>query len=142
MSLLAGREARSERRVLHPGTLLQESVWKRRHNTPQRLEQAFTAQRRAGRFSEYPFGTDLTREEIELAHALRWLKEATASRGGRVATVARALLGGVPAGDRELLERLQLAAPKNFAARLQARLVSLALRRLRQTTSRTAAQDP
>ena len=33
---------------------------------------------RAGLFSEYPFGTDLTREEIDLAHALRWLKEHTA----------------------------------------------------------------
>ena len=51
-----------------------------RHNTPQRLEQAFAAQRRAGLFSEYPFGTDLTREEIDLARALRWLKENTAER--------------------------------------------------------------
>ena len=33
----------------------------RRQNTPERLEEAFTAQRRAGLFSEYPFGTDLTR---------------------------------------------------------------------------------
>src|SRR6185295_8549462 len=103
----------------------------RRHNTPERLEEAFAAQRRAGLFSEYPFGTDLTREEIELAHALRWLKEATASRGGRVATVARALLGGVRQSDRDLLERMKLAAPEKFSAKLQAKLVSLAVRETR-----------
>ena len=117
----------------------------RRHNTPERLEEAFAAQRRAGLFSEYPFGTDLTREEIELAHALRWLKEATASRGGRVATVARALLGGVRQSDRDLLERMKLAAPEKFSAKLQAKLVSLAVRetrRRRSATSRTAATDP
>src|SRR5688500_7850492 len=52
----------------------------RLHNTPERLAQAFSAPRRAGLFSEYPFGTDLTAGEIELARALRWLKDATGSR--------------------------------------------------------------
>jgi len=116
----------------------------RRHNTPERLEAAFAAQRRAGLFSEYPFGTDLTREEIELAHALRWLKEVTASRGGRLATVARALLGGGQV-SRGLLERMKLAEPGKFSEKLQAKLVSLALRqveRRRSATSRTAATDP
>src|SRR5688572_30553766 len=100
----------------------------RRHNTPERLEQAFAAQRRAGLFSEYPFGTDLTREEIELAGALRWLKDATGGTAGRVATLARALLTAPRAEDRRLLERLRLAEPKNAGERLNTRLVSLALR--------------
>ena len=117
----------------------------RRHNTPERLEQAFAAHRRAGLFSEYPFGTDLTREEIELAGALRWLKDATGGTAGRVATIARALLTAPRAEDRRLLERLRLAEPKNAGERLNAKLVSLALRasaRRRATTSRTDAQDP
>ena len=59
---------------------------------PERLEEAFAAQRRAGLFSEYPFGTDLTREEIDLARALRWLKENTGNLRGRASTLARALL--------------------------------------------------
>ena len=86
-----------------------------------------------------------TREEIELAHALRWLKDATASRGGRVATVARALLRGTRDSDRGLLARMDLAEPTKFADRLRARLLSLALRqaaRRRGPTSRTAARDP
>jgi len=115
-----------------------------RNNTPARLEAAFAESRAAGLFSEYPFGTDLTREEIELAHALRWLKEATASRGGRLATVARALFGGGQV-SRGLLERMQLAQPGKMSEKLQAKLVSLALRqveRRRSATSRTTATDP
>jgi hypothetical protein len=116
----------------------------RRHNTPQRLEAAFDAQRRAGLFSEYPFGTDLTREEIDLARALRWLKEATGSGAARVTTVARALLSAPRAEHQPLLARMQLAEPRNLGEKLKARLMSLALRHTARAaaTSRTAATDP
>jgi hypothetical protein len=76
---------------------------------------------------------------------LRWLKEATGGTAGRVATIARALMTSPRAEDRRLLERLQLAEPKNVGERLSTRLVSLALRasaRRRAATSRTAAPDP
>ena len=43
-----------------------------RANTPQRLEDAFSRHRTGGFFSEYPFGTDLTAEEIVLARALKF----------------------------------------------------------------------
>jgi hypothetical protein len=109
----------------------------RRHNTPERLEESFAAYRRAGLFSEYPFGTDLTREEIELARALRWLKDATAGRTGRAFTLGRALMTRVRAADRRLLERMQLAEPHGWREKLQAKLVSRGL-----AISRTAATDP
>jgi len=101
----------------------------RRHNTPRRLEEAFAAQRRAGMFSEYPFGTDLTREEIELARALRWLKESTAGTFRRLMTMARAACTRTRAEDRALLDRLRLAEPRSVREKLEARLVGLALRR-------------
>ena len=118
-----------------------------RHNTRERLEESFEAQRRAGLFSEYPFGTDLTREEIDLARALRWLKENTAGLARRAMTIARALLaGGTTDTDRACLERLALSEPADFRERLTANLVRLGLRataRERSTaTSRTAAKDP
>jgi acyl-CoA hydrolase len=117
-----------------------------RHNTPERLEQAFEAPRRAGLFSEYPFGTDLTREEVDLAHALRWLKEHTSGTRAKLATVARALLSGTEATHRGYLARLKLDAPTTFNEKLTARLVSLGLRATARssprTTSRTAATDP
>jgi acyl-CoA hydrolase len=117
-----------------------------RHNTRDRLEESFAAQRCSGLFSEYPFGTDLTREEIDLAHALRWLKEHTAGSVARAATVMRALVGGVQDSERNYLARLALTQPKDFRERLTAKLVCLGLRataRARSsTTSRTAAKDP
>src|SRR5690349_2961308 len=109
----------------------------RRHNTPERLEETFATHRRAGLFSEYPFGTDLTREEIELARALRWLKDATGSAAGRAATLARALVTRAREEDRRLLDRMQLAAPRTLREWLDAKLLSLGL-----ATSRTAAKGP
>jgi acyl-CoA hydrolase len=115
-------------------------------NTPGRLEEAFAAQRQAGQFSEYPFGTDLTREEIDLARALRWLKENTGSLRGRVSTLARALITRPHEAEAPYLARMKLAEPRDFAARLNAKLVSLALRATsmahQTSTSQTTATDP
>ncbi len=117
-----------------------------RHNTPERLEEAFAAQRRAGLFSEYPFGTDLTREEIELARALRWLKENTGTLRGRASMLARALLTRPRESEAPCLARLALDAPRDFSARLNAQLVSLGLRATAvappDAISRTTAKDP
>jgi len=117
-----------------------------RRNTPERLEEAFAAPRRAGLFSEYPFGTDLTREEIDLARALRWLKENTGNLGGRASTLVRALLTRPHEEEAPYLARLKLGTPKSFSARLNAKLVSLGLRATSMTrptvTSRTTATDP
>jgi acyl-CoA hydrolase len=100
-----------------------------RRNTPARLAAAFAESRAAGLFSEYPFGTDLTREEIELAHALRWLAEHTAG-ARKIATMARALLRPHDA-PRSHLERLKLDAAETFSQRLLGKLVGLALARTR-----------
>jgi hypothetical protein len=117
-----------------------------RRNTPERLEETFAAQRRAGLFSEYPFGTDLTREEIELARALRWLKENTGSTASRVKTIARAWFARPREVEQPALARLRLESPGDFSARLTAKLVRLALRATADprtlSTSRTAAKDP
>lgn len=100
-----------------------------RNNTPERLEQALASHRRAGRFTEYPFGTDLTAEELVLAKALKHLKARTASLPSKLQTIARALAqaGGA---DRysHLLHRLDLDQPKRFHDRLLRRLVVLALK--------------
>jgi hypothetical protein len=117
-----------------------------RYNTPGRLESAFAAPRRAGLFSEYPFGTDLTREEIDLARALRWLKEHTAGKTARIGTMIRAWSGGVDASHQHYLERLKLNEPAGFGQKMLSRLVSLGLRATAEersrTTSRTDAKDP
>jgi acyl-CoA hydrolase len=117
----------------------------RRQNTPERLAEAFSAPRRAGLFSEYPFGTDLGSEEIELARALRWLKDATAGSTRKLGLVARSWFTVPRPEDDACLQRLKLDRPANFREKILAGLVALALHataRDRQTTSRTASKDP
>ena len=114
-----------------------------RHNTPARLEESFAASRADGLFSEYPFGTDLTREEIDLAHALRWLKDNTRGNLRRFGTILRALASDFDSIDRGYLERMKLATPASFTERLTAKLVGLGLSETRvASTSQRGAKDP
>ena len=97
------------------------------------------------RMTELAAGTDLTREEIELARALRWLKERATGSTAKLRLAARALFAGTQPSHQRLLERLGLAAPSGWNEKIMAALVSLALARSappEQTTSRTGATDP
>jgi hypothetical protein len=99
-----------------------------RDNLPQRLERALRAHRDDGRFSEYPFGTDLTAVEIELARALKFLSARTGSGGGRLRTVLAALMSGARAqAQAAALQRMGLDQPRTVGEWLERRLVSYAL---------------
>ena len=102
-------------------------------NLPQQLERAFSSHRAGGLFSEYPFGTDLTDEEIVLARALKALREATRTAWGRVRCIAAALLLRPSSAETNYLRRLGLDAPHENRARLQRQLVIFALRRTQAT---------
>ena len=99
-------------------------------NTPEHLRQSLAPLRREGLLPDYPLGSDFTPVEQRLVRALGWLKAATATRAGKLGTVARALLGG-RGDDAEALARMDLAAPSGLGARLEARLLALALRETR-----------
>lgn len=100
-------------------------------NTPRALEQALAPFRRDGSLPDYPLGSDFTKIEQRLLPALGWLKGATASTGGKIATVARALLTreASDANEIDCLQRMALDAPNSLGDRLQARLLTYALRR-------------
>lgn len=99
-----------------------------RNNLPERLVRALRAHRQEGFFSEYPFGTDLTTEEIALARALQYLEGRTFGRWGRVRTALAALARGAPqARHTAALTRMGLGQPHGVGARLQQRLVVLGL---------------
>jgi acyl-CoA hydrolase len=99
-----------------------------RNNLPERLERALAPHRSRGLFSEFPFGTDLTADEVTLAHALKFLEARTATRAGRLAAVATALLRGRPAPRHAAaLTRMDLATPGSLAERLTQRLLVVAL---------------
>ncbi len=73
-------------------------------------------------------GSDFTAVEQRLVRALGWLKSATATRGGKLRTIASALVYG-GAADPAALERMGLASPTGVGEKLTARLMALALSR-------------
>jgi len=100
-----------------------------RNNTPRALEERFILARARGLFSEFPFGSDFTGEEILLAKALTRLKERTTGGWPRV----KALLGavtyrGIPPAIRPYLERMSLSAPQTRQEWLWQRLLVQELR--------------
>jgi acyl-CoA hydrolase len=100
-----------------------------RNNTPRALEERFILARARGLFSEFPFGTDLTREEIVLAKALARLKERTSGGWPRVKALAGAVVSrGIPVEVRPYLERMALCAPKTRQEWLWQRLLVRELR--------------
>jgi len=99
-----------------------------RDNTPERLARAFAAHRSRGFFSDYPFGTDLTAEEVALARALQHLDAVTATRWGKLTTALAALAAGRPAARHAAaLQRMGLDHPATPAEWLERRLVVLGL---------------
>lgn len=95
-----------------------------RDNHPGRLERRFALARARGLFSEFPFGTDLTAQEIELAKALTHLKQSTATLWPRIRAVAGAVLRArTPAACRPALERMGLQKPASRQEWLWQRLL-------------------
>ncbi len=94
-------------------------------NTPAALAARLAPFRSEGLFSEFPFGTDFTSEEIVLAKALKALEARLATTSGRLLAIARALVTSTDrAAVAPYLERMQLGAPASWKERLTARLLA------------------
>ena len=100
--------------------------WQR--NTPRQLQAALAPFRTDGTLPDYPLGSDFTAVEQRVVRALQWLKAATATRGGKLRTIAAALASGTT-GDADAMARMQFTSPAGLAERLEARLLALGLRR-------------
>jgi hypothetical protein len=101
-----------------------------RHNFPAALEDALLAHRRAGLFTEFPFGTDFTAEEIVLARVLKRLRDHTGTLLGKFGAVAGALVGGTDSAElRPYLQRMQLDRPRSAQEWMMRRLLAAELRR-------------
>jgi acyl-CoA hydrolase len=102
-----------------------------RNNTPRTLEERFVLARARGMFSEFPFGTDFTNEEIVLAKALARLKTRTAGVWPRLCAVAGAALSrGTPVKFGPYLQRMALHNPQTRQEWLWQRLLVRELRTL------------
>jgi acyl-CoA hydrolase len=92
-------------------------------NTPEQLAGRLEGLRRQGFFSQFPFGTDFTREEIVLAQALKRLESRTARTAPKLGAILGALQP-VPARVAPYLERMGLLSPAGWRDRLTARLLA------------------
>lgn len=99
-----------------------------RANTPQGLQDRLKASGALAHLPRWPFGCDFDERELRLIGALKQLKASTATRGGKLRTVAKAVLRGAPRVEQHHdLQRMQLDAPANLGERIEARLLCLAL---------------
>jgi acyl-CoA hydrolase len=99
-----------------------------RRNRPEALAERFAPWRERGLFGELPFGSELTKDELVLARALRSLDQQVHSWPGRF----RLLKGMVQADPgnpqlRTLMQRMSLDHPHSLSERLQRRLLATAL---------------
>jgi acyl-CoA hydrolase len=100
-----------------------------RNNSPRALEERFILARARGLFSEFPFGTDFTGEEIVLEKALARLAQRMAVGWPRLKTLAEAVtMRGIPSSVRPYLERMSLSDPQTRQEWLWQRLLVQELR--------------
>jgi acyl-CoA hydrolase len=99
-----------------------------RNNRPAKLETLLAPYRARGLLAEFPFGTDLTSDEVTLMKALRRLKRIVARKRAPVLRPRdlRAV-AAVPASAQPYLERMGLAAPRTLRERLMQRALVYAL---------------
>ena len=84
-----------------------------RNNTPQALEAKLNPWAEAGLLPDFPFGTDLTEDELHIVRALKKLKHATQHPAELVSMAVRSLWEGKEA-PHAYLERLGLADASSF----------------------------
>lgn len=100
-----------------------------RNNTPARLNEALKEHKALGMFPAFPFGTDFTQQELDLAGALKGIK---ARVGGKKLPI-RAILDSwkvktIPEKAKPYLKRMDLLEPDNFQHKLVQRLLVLELK--------------
>jgi hypothetical protein len=99
-----------------------------RSNRPDRLEAVLAPYRARSLFQPFPFGTDLTHEEVVLKQALERLKwMATHKRPSGVRVQQFTKMAIVPESARPYLERMGLEDPRTLKQRLLQRALVYAL---------------
>jgi hypothetical protein len=98
-------------------------------NRPEPLKEQLAPWRRRELLPTWPFGCDFDAQELRLMGALKWLKNATASKQARLFAIARAYTASPPGpAEAPYLARMGLTQAQSLQERILARLVSLALR--------------
>ncbi|MGE5422532.1 MAG: acetyl-CoA hydrolase/transferase C-terminal domain-containing protein [Ignavibacteriales bacterium] len=100
-----------------------------RNNTPEKLKALLGPYQKQGYFSAFPFGTDLSADDIELAGSLKVLKAHSAGFPSKVYRgLAMELFRSIPLKANHHLERLQLMKPSGTKEKIYQKMVVFALR--------------
>lgn len=99
-------------------------------NTPESVRQNLQAFRANGLIQDYPFGSDFTVEEEQIAKALDYLQEQTQSRWSKLRLVLQSLgtSGRSVTKYQAHLVRMGLDSASSFSQKLEKRLLCLALK--------------
>ncbi len=98
-----------------------------RHNTPHRLEAQLAPFRQQGLFPAFPFGTDLSADEIRLGKALKAVKAKAASGNRLRLAVAAWRFNNIPDSAKPYLQRMGLTAPQTLKDKVVRMLLVQAL---------------
>ena len=99
-----------------------------RENTPEKLQRSLATFQQQGLLPAYPFGTDMTPQEIALGASLRNIKELSEEPRHFIATAFKALLHrGDEDAARPFLERIHLDHPETTKEFLIQQLLMLEL---------------
>ncbi|MCZ6880134.1 MAG: acetyl-CoA hydrolase [Gammaproteobacteria bacterium] len=100
------------------------------NNHPQRLQQILAAARADGYFGRFPFGTELSEQELRLAGVLKTIKAASFSIAGKMGLVRDILFpGAVNEEIAGLLKRMDLATARSLKEKIYRRLLIAGLGR-------------
>ncbi len=97
-----------------------------RNNYPEELEKRIAPFKEKGFFNPFPFGTDLTGEEIVLIGSLRTFKDNLACKKISLSKLAKTIIG-VPAETKPYLERMQLDNPASLKEKMLQKVVVYSL---------------
>lgn len=99
-----------------------------RNNRPERLKQTLARYRERGLFQEFPFGTDLTEDELVLKRALHALEQTFKGKKLRLPGLAALRkTAAIPKAAHKYLDRLELDRRQSIKERLLQRAVIYAL---------------
>ncbi|MBO8158215.1 acetyl-CoA hydrolase/transferase C-terminal domain-containing protein [Thermosyntropha sp.] len=100
-----------------------------RNNTPEKIASILGPYQKQGYFKPYPFGTDLTEDEIILGGSLKALKALSTGYPLKMTSgLFLELLRPVPRSAVKYLEMMQLDSPKGLKERFMRKMVVFALR--------------
>jgi hypothetical protein len=100
-----------------------------RHNTPDKIVSILKPYQQQGYFQPFPFGTDLTQEEVVIGGSLKAMKNLmTGYKSKFIRGAAFELLRPIPKSAEKYLERMKLNEVSSIKEKITRKLVLFALR--------------